>query len=162
MGEHQQRDHQYRPRAPRGPAQWERFVRGEVDIDQIIAEGVRFDTSVPGLFRTVAEEATVGSFTFRRGDRIFLFYASANHDKNHFASPEEFQLDRPNAKKHLAFGHGIHNCIGAALAKLELSVVLELLKDRYPRLRLADASAPPRYRKISQHRGQETLQVVAE
>lgn len=144
------------------PAHWERFVRGEVDIDQIIAEGVRFDTSVPGLFRTVAEETTVGSFTFQRGDRIFLFYASANHDKNHFPLPEEFQLDRPNAKKHLAFGHGIHNCIGAALAKLELSLVLELLKDRYPRLRLADASAPPRYRKISQHRGQETLQVVAE
>ncbi|MFE5564712.1 cytochrome P450 [Amycolatopsis japonica] len=144
------------------PDRWERFVRGEVDIDQIIAEGVRYDTSVPGLFRTVAEDATVGSFTFRRGDRILLFYASANHDKNHFASPEEFQLDRPNAKKHLAFGHGIHNCIGAALAKLELSLVLALLKDRYPRLRLADASAPPRYRKISQHRGQETLEVVAE
>ncbi|KFU75800.1 hypothetical protein SAMN04489729_6930 [Amycolatopsis lurida] len=143
-------------------SQWESFVRGEVDIDQIIAEGLRFDTSVPGLFRTVAEEATVGSFTFHRGDRIFLFYASANHDESHFTLPEEFQLDRPNAKKHLGFGHGIHNCIGAALAKLELSLVLELLKDRYPRLRLADASAPPRYRKISQHRGQETLRVVAD
>jgi cytochrome P450 len=144
------------------PSQWESFVRGDVDVDQIIAEGLRYDTSVPGLFRTVAKDATVGSVTFSRGDRIFLFYASANHDDTHFPLPKEFELDRSNARKHLGFGHGIHNCIGISLAKLELSLVLELLRERYPRLRLADASAPPRYRQISQHRGQETLLLLSD
>jgi cytochrome P450 len=143
------------------PSRWSALVRGEVEIDQVVAEGLRFDTSVLGLFRTATRDATVGQVDVREGDRLFLFYASANHDADQFPFPEEFRLDRPNAKlKHLSFGHGIHNCIGAPLAKLELEIVLELLADRFPRLRLDD-DQPPAYKPFSQFRGPETLRVVA-
>ncbi|TYB44985.1 cytochrome P450 [Actinomadura chibensis] len=143
------------------PSRWAALVRGEVAVDQVVAEGLRFDTSVFGLFRTATREATVGGITFAAGDRLFLFYASANHDADQFPAPKELQLDRANAKKHLGFGHGIHNCIGAPLARLELEISLELLAARYPGLRLADDDRSPTYKPFNQFRGPEFLRVVA-
>ncbi|MFC4053134.1 cytochrome P450 [Actinomadura syzygii] len=143
------------------PSRWAALVRGEVAVDQVVAEGLRFDTSVFGLFRTATREVTVGGITFAAGDRLFLFYASANHDADHFPAPDEFRLDRTNAKKHLGFGHGIHNCIGAPLARLELEVALELLAARYPELRLADDDRSPTYKPFNQFRAPEFLRVAA-
>ncbi len=143
------------------PSRWSALVSGDVEVGQIVAEGLRYDTSVLGLFRTTAREVTVGQVTFHKGDRLFLFYASANHDAGQFPVPEQFRLDRANAKLHLSFGHGIHNCIGAPLAKLELAIVLELLADRFPRLRLVDDDQPSVYKPFSQFRGPETLRLVA-
>ncbi|WP_242902361.1 cytochrome P450 [Actinomadura terrae] len=143
------------------PSRWSALARGEVAIEQVIAEGLRFDTSVFGLFRTAKRDVTVGGVTFAEGDRIFLFYASANHDTDYFVAPEEFRLDRANAKQHLSFGHGIHNCIGAPLARLELEIALELLADRYPQLRLEDDGQAPAYKTFSQLKGPTTLRVVA-
>lgn len=142
------------------PSRWSALVHGEVEVDQIVAEGLRYDTSVLGLFRTAAREVTVGEVTFHEGDTLFLFYASANHDAGQFPSPEEFRLDRTNTKLHLSFGHGIHNCIGAPLAKLELEIVLELLADRFPRLRLDDDDQHA-YKPFSQFRGPERLRLIA-
>ncbi|QXJ25128.1 cytochrome P450 [Actinomadura graeca] len=142
------------------PSRWAALVRGDVAADQVVAEGLRFDTSVFGLFRTATRETTVGEVTFAKGDRLFLFYASANHDADHFSSPGEFRLDRANAKQHLSFGHGIHNCIGAPLARLELEIALELLAGRYPGLHLEDGERPPVYRPFSQFKGPATLRVV--
>jgi len=144
------------------PSRWSALVREEVEVDQVVAEGLRFDSSVLGLFRTATRSVTMGQVTIGEGDRLFLFYVSANHDAGQFSSPEEFLLDRPTAKlKHLSFGHGIHNCIGAPLAKLELGIVLELLARRFPLLRLEDNDQPPVYKPFSQFRGPETLRVVA-
>jgi cytochrome P450 len=143
------------------PSQWPALVHGEVELDRIVAEGLRFDTSVLGLFRTATKDTAVREVNLREGDRFFLFYASANHDADQFPSPEEFRIDRPNALKHLSFGHGIHNCIGAPLARLELGIVLQLLAERFPMLRLADHDQPATYKPFSQFRGPETLQVVA-
>jgi cytochrome P450 len=142
------------------PSRWSALVHSEVAVDQIVAEGLRYDTSVLGLFRTASREVTVGRVTFHEGDRLFLFYASAYHDAGQFPAPEEFRLDRANTKLHLSFGHGIHNCIGAPLAKLELEIVLELLADRFPQLRLDDEDQPPAYKPFSQFRGPETLRLV--
>jgi cytochrome P450 len=139
---------------------WAALVRGEVELGQVVAEGLRYDSSVLGLFRTVTRDATVGRVDFHAGDRVFLFYVSANHDADQFAVPEEFRLDRPNSLKHLSFGHGIHNCIGAPLARLELEIVLELLAARFPRLRLADDGEQAAYKPFSQFRGPESLRVV--
>ncbi|MUN39011.1 cytochrome P450 [Actinomadura litoris] len=143
------------------PSRWTALARGEIAIGQVVAEGLRFDTSVLGLFRTATRETTVGDVTFKEGDRLFLFYSSANHDTDHFEAPEEFRLDRTNAKQHLSFGHGIHNCIGAPLARLELEIALELLAARYPGLRLEAEDQAPEYKPFSQFKGPTTLRVVA-
>jgi cytochrome P450 len=143
------------------PRRWAALARGEVELSQVAAEGLRHDSSVLGLFRTVTRDTTVGGIGLSAGDRLFLFYVSANHDAGHFIDPEEFRMDRANAKQHLSFGHGIHNCIGAPLARLELEIALELLAARYPGLRLADHDEPPAYKPFSQFRGVATLRVVA-
>jgi cytochrome P450 len=91
--------------------------------------------------------------------RVVTSRDSANHDETVFADPERFDPDRENLRKHLAFGHGPHHCVGAALARIEAQVVLEVLTSRMPSLRLIDAGAPVRYRRAVLSRGVESLPV---
>jgi cytochrome P450 len=69
---------------------------------------------------------------------LLLALASANHDEEEFDHPERFDVHRTNARRHISFGSGIHFCIGAPLARLELKVLLELLSSAYPDMRLSD------------------------
>ena len=65
-----------------------------------------------------------------RGDKLVIFYASANRDETVFPEPDEFRLRRPNIRQHLAFGRGPHMCAGIALARQELRIALEELLDQ--------------------------------
>jgi cytochrome P450 len=67
-----------------------------------------------------------------------LLPISANHDEEVFSDPETFDIDRPNAPKHVGFGMGVHLCIGAPLARLEAQVAVAVLAKRVPSLRLVD------------------------
>ena len=71
------------------------------------------------------------------GDAVFLGYTSANHDETMFPGADRLSFSRPSSFAHLAFGHGIHRCLGAPLARLELALALEGLTRRFPGLRLA-------------------------
>lgn len=101
-----------------------------------IEEMMRFDTPLQFFERFVLEDMTYKSFDFKKGTKLALFYASANHDPDIFDKPEIFDIKRdPNP--HIAFGLGLHYCIGAPLARLELQTALRVLLTRLPRLRLA-------------------------
>lgn len=93
-------------------------------IPAAIEEMLRLQTPVLAMPRIVAEDTTVNGRVLKQGDRVMLYWASGNRDPAAFRQPDEPQLDRkPN--QHLAFGYGIHKCIGAPLARLELRVALE-------------------------------------
>jgi cytochrome P450 len=79
----------------------------------------------------------LGNVTIPKDSTVWIAYLSGNYDPQQFANPEQLDFNRENAGTHLGFGHGIHYCIGAALAKLEIHVVLEELTQHYPSLRLA-------------------------
>ena len=79
---------------------------------------------------------TVGGVRIPAGSRLFLWLAAAGRDPSVFPEPDRFDPLRENARRTLAFGKGIHYCIGAALGKLETQVAVELLADRFPGLRL--------------------------
>jgi cytochrome P450 len=86
------------------------------------------------MYRTANEDVELGGAHIRKGDRLQIAYISANHDERRFEEPLRFDIQRTTP--HLAFGHGIHFCIGAPLARLEGRIALEVLTQRVPGLRL--------------------------
>jgi cytochrome P450 len=86
----------------------------------------------------VRHDTEVAGAPLPKGSRVMLLWGAANRDGGEFPNPDAIDLARRNAKAHLAFGLGIHHCIGAALARLETRVVLETLLARTRAFRLAD------------------------
>lgn len=101
-----------------------------------IAEALRFDPPVPGMYRTTTVPVRLGGVDLPAGAHMHLSFASANRDDAHFRHPDRFDIGRGAKTPHLSFGHGIHACVGAALAQLEGRVALGVLLDRLPGLRL--------------------------
>lgn len=100
-----------------------------------IEEILRFASPVWRLIRTTREEVTLSGVTIPKGATVFAWLASANRDSAQFTEPERFDVTRtPN--KHVAFGHGIHFCIGAPLSRMEASVALPLMINQLPNLRV--------------------------
>ena len=129
----------------RYPEAWER-LKAEPDlIPSAVEEAMRFDTPLQFFERYVLEDLHYKGVDWPRGTGLCLYYASANHDPAVFHNPEAFDITR-NPNPHLAFGRGLHYCIGAPLARLELAAALKTLVTRLPGLELADA-APDYYPK---------------
>ena len=118
------------------PEQWQLVCADPANVPRAVEEALRADTSVQALMRTTTEPVELGGVALPKGARLALLFASANHDEAYFADAASFDLRHAYPKSHLAFGHGIHHCVGAALARLEGQVALELLSTRLPGLRL--------------------------
>ena len=112
------------------PEQWELFK--ERRPDSAVDEVIRWATPVTVFQRTALNDVEVGGVQVQKGQRVGLFYASANHDTDVFNDPHKFDILRdPNP--HLSFGgHGAHYCIGANLARLEVKLILNALADHAP------------------------------
>jgi cytochrome P450 len=117
----------------------ERLVADPSLVVAAVEESLRKDPPVPHLARVLMQDTTVNGIDMHKGDKVVLIWASANHDESVFSDPEGFDLDRPN-NRHLAFGAGIHRCLGAFLARLEMKVVLEEVLRRIPTYRIEDES----------------------
>ncbi|MFJ3333310.1 cytochrome P450 [Streptomyces sp. NPDC086766] len=124
------------------PGQWELFRRERPATTA--EEIVRWATPVVSLQRTAVEDTELGGRRIRKGDRVGLFYASANHDPEVFDTPDAFDITRdPNP--HLGFGGGgPHYCLGRSLAVLEIDLVFRAIADTMPGLRMT--AAPRRLR----------------
>lgn len=99
-------------------------------VPRFVKELLRFSPAVLATVRTTAKAVDVGGVEIPEGEIVVPLLASANRDPEAFENPDRFDLARQNAGSHLAFGYGVHTCLGAALARLELRVVLETLLDR--------------------------------
>jgi cytochrome P450 len=110
-----------------------------------IEEFLRLYTPYRGFARTAKCPVEFRGREIAAGEPIALVYSSANRDEDVFPNPNEFILDRPNIRDHLAFGRGPHNCVGAPLARLELRIALEELLARTSHFDLAGEIIPTRF-----------------
>ena len=107
-------------------------------IPDFIEELLRFDGSVKSGGRMCQKTTTLGGVEIKAGTTILLSHMAANRDPRRFENPGEFNMNRPKAKEHLAFGRGAHTCIGAPLARKEVSVSIERLLARMGNIRLSE------------------------
>ncbi|TPG28261.1 cytochrome P450 [Mycolicibacterium hodleri] len=120
----------------RQPRYWAALGADADRASTIIEETLRYDPPVQLVGRTAADEMTIGDVVVPKGDTMMLLLAAAQRDPDAFDRPDEFDPDREGLR-HLAFGHGVHFCLGAPLARLETRVALSAITARFPNATLA-------------------------
>lgn len=111
------------------PDQWQALRADPRLVPSAVNEALRFDAPIQGFFRTAVVDYAVGDVEIPRGARVLMLFGAANRDPEHYPDPDAFRVDR-DPTDHLAFGSGIHRCLGAGLAELEGRIVLEALLQR--------------------------------
>lgn len=100
-----------------------------------VHEAIRMVSPVTYMRRTVTKETELGGQALSEGDKIVMYYAAANRDPDKFASPNAFNIERPNANEHLAFGNGPHVCLGKRVAIMQLETAYRNILGRFPNIR---------------------------
>jgi cytochrome P450 len=138
---------------------WERLRADPALLPSAIEEFLRFEGPVEtATFRVATEDLEIGGRTISAGEPVLVVLLSANHDDERFPAADDLLLDRAQ-NPHLAFGHGIHYCLGAPLARLEAQIAFRKLLARYPGLRLAVPEEALTWRPGVLLRGLESLPV---
>ena len=129
--------------------------QSEIKINQLIEEILRFDPPLHIFTRYAYDQIDIGDYTLKKGDEVALVLGATGRDKTLWSDPEYFDPNRI-IKKNTAFGGGIHFCVGAALARLEMQIALPMLFTKYPKMELAEK---PRYADVYHFHGLEKLLV---
>lgn len=108
-------------------------------IPNFIEEALRFESPIRGDFRLARAATTLGGVDVTAGATLMVHYGAANRDPRQFENPDTFDLDRPNARRHIAFGRGIHSCIGAPLARAEARVLIHRILASTKDIRIDEA-----------------------
>ncbi len=118
-------------------------IRGDAGlIRTFVEEALRLEAPVQGLPRLVTKDTELGGQPLKAGSYVMARFGAANRDERQFAHPDEVDVRRPKAGMQLAFGSGVHHCIGAPLARQELNLGFRALLDRFADFRLAEDADP--------------------
>ena len=121
----------------RWPGEWDKVLADPKLASNAASEAIRWHSPVLHMRRTVTEDHEFRGHQFREGDKIAMWYVSANRDETMFADGDRFIADRENARRHLSFGYGVHRCVGARLAELQIATLIEEMAARNMRIELA-------------------------
>jgi cytochrome P450 len=121
-------------------------------VRNFVEEILRYESPVKGDFRLARVSTTLGGMDVPAGSTVMLLNGAASRDRDRFEDPDEFRIDRDNAREHLAFGRGVHSCVGSQLARAEARVSIERLLDRLGEIRISEEHHGPagdrRYRYV--------------
>ncbi len=123
------------------PGQYRRVVEDPGLVDAMVQETIRWQTPLAHMRRRAKEDTLLGGRQIRAGDKVVMWYVSGNRDERFFERPDDFIIGRENARKHLAFGFGIHRCMGNRLAELQLRILWQEILKRFARIEVV---GPPR------------------
>jgi cytochrome P450 len=137
------------------PEQWQRLRADPALISNAVNEVLRFESPLRAFSRKVAVATEIAGVRLTPGDRVLVLYSSANRDELFWDDPDVFDISR-DATRHLAFGHGAHNCAGQGLARMETVAMLSALATRVERIELAGV---PRWSRNNVIRGLSSLPV---
>jgi cytochrome P450 len=123
------------------PDDWKRLREDPSLVASAVEESLRFDAPNQGLFRHTVKEVELHGVVIPAGRKVLLLFGAAGRDPDHFDRPDQFDIARsPN--RHIAFGAGIHHCLGASLGRLEANTALRIATERIAEIRLIDESPP--------------------
>jgi len=122
------------------PALWEQLRADRELVERVIDETLRYESPVQRLPRTTTRDVELSGVTIPKGELVMVGYGAANRDPEAFPEPDTFRLDR-DLRSHVAFGAGIHYCLGSPLARTEARIALNAFLARFPGLQPGDAPA---------------------
>jgi cytochrome P450 len=148
-------------RLARDPDLWSALRDDRVRLGTYVEEVLRLDSPIQGQFRKATADTVLAGVPIPAGALLHVRFASANRDEAVWGDDDDrVRLDRKGGPAHLAFGLGLHFCIGAALSRLELSVALNTMLDRFAGVSLAEDAAALPFRTHFHHRGLTALPLV--
>ena len=113
------------------PDEFARLKKNHALIPKMVNEIIRWQTPLAYMRRIAKKDTVLNGQFIRKGDKVVMWYASANRDERTFENPDDFIIDRPNARHHLAFGIGVHRCMGSRVAEMQLRILWEELLARF-------------------------------
>ena len=141
----------------RFPAEYDKLRANSALVDSLVPEIIRWQTPLAHMRRTALRDATLGGKTIRQGDKVVMWYLSGNRDSEAIEDADRFIIDRARPRQHMAFGFGIHRCVGNRLAELQLKVLWQEILKRFPRI---DVVGEPKRTKSNFVHGFTSLPVV--
>ena len=139
------------------PEQFSKLKNNPDLIPSAVSEIIRYHTPLSYMRRTALEDVDINGKTIRKGDKVVLWYASANRDDLEINRPDEFIIDRPQVRHHASFGYGIHRCLGNRVAESQLRILWEEILKRFERIEVV--GSPERLDHSFVH-GIKTLNVI--
>lgn len=120
------------------PDEYQKLRNNPKLIPNMVSEIIRWQTPVIHMRRTALQDHELGGQKIKEGDKVVMWYLSGNHDEDVFEHADRLMIDRPNARSHVAFGFGVHRCMGNRLAELQLRVLWEEIMKRFHTVELVD------------------------
>lgn len=113
------------------PEEFRKLKANPALIPNMVSEIIRWQTPLAYMRRVAKQDTMLGGQFIRKGDKLVMWYCSGNRDERKFENPDDFVIDRANARNHMAFGFGVHRCMGNRLAELQLKILWEELLARF-------------------------------
>ena len=120
----------------RNPDEFAKLKADPSLIPNMVSEIIRFQTPLGHMRRTALEDIELGGKQIKKGDKVVMWYISGNRDETVIEDPDRFWIDRPQARRHLSFGFGVHRCMGNRVGEMQLRILWEEILNRFDRIEL--------------------------